>query len=207
MSGSQIKTDIRIEGQFLRFDRNEKGQPRRIELLSDNSIDRIKLKKSLRRDCPHLKPGDRVLVIGTKKHDLKTGRVKHKARKILKIQTPEPQGRPTSSKSVASKTAPSKDTGKILICQKGQCRKRGSAEVYEAVRQTLEQQGLADSVRVRLTGCLKRCKSAPNAIVLPNKSHHSHLKPQNIPTLIQQHFPSAPKQQGRVKLAPTTLHS
>jgi (2Fe-2S) ferredoxin len=79
-------------------------------------------------------------------------------------------------------------TAKILICQKSDCRKRGGDAVCKALQQELEQRGLKEQVTLEKTGCLKKCKSGPNLVILPDKTRYSKVEPEAIPVLIEQHL-------------------
>lgn len=51
---------------------------------------------------------------------------------------------------------------KLLVCTEGKhCRKRGSKDVYCALRDALAKQDLEDSVKIKKSECLGMCKSGP----------------------------------------------
>lgn len=183
MGRSKTKTNFQLAGRVLNVEVSDKGKRKRLNLLNDGGTHTIKLSSDLRKESPVLQPGDWVQVSGTEKRNLKKGKVKRKATEILlqPVQNNEPQPQPQAPE-------PERPCGKILVCQKSKCRKRGGHDVCRALENTLEHLGLHDSIEVQPTGCLKRCKSAPNLVVLPNKTRHSNIQPQDIPALVEQHF-------------------
>ena len=78
--------------------------------------------------------------------------------------------------------------GKILLCKKSSCWKRGGKEIYNRITEELRGQGLDDRITVKKTGCMGRCKSAPNLIVLPGKNRYKCFNQEKINTLIDTHF-------------------
>ncbi len=77
---------------------------------------------------------------------------------------------------------------KILICQKGSCwKKRGGQAVHERLEKRLSDRGLSDAVTIKKTGCMDRCKSGPNLVVMPGKARYSRVGKADIETLIDQH--------------------
>lgn len=75
-----------------------------------------------------------------------------------------------------------------MICQKSTCWKRGGEEVCQAIKNTINDQGLDEQVQVKLTGCLKQCKNGPNVVIMPDKARYSNVRPQEIGFLIDKHF-------------------
>ena len=78
--------------------------------------------------------------------------------------------------------------GKILLCQKSSCWKRGGKAIYEKITEELQEQGLEGSVTVKKTGCMGRCKSAPNLVVLPDKARYKCFNEEEVNNLIDTHF-------------------
>ncbi len=191
MGRSKTKTGFRLEGQFLGVKCSDKGKPKHIQLMTPQGTESLKLSKSLRREFPVLKVGDAIAIVGCERHNPKTGKTKRKAKQILTASTPVTLT--SVSPSVASTPEPAKPEsatpkGKILVCQKSKCRKRGGQDVYRTLERILEEEGLADSVKLCATGCLKRCKAAPNAVVLPDKARYGKLSPEDVPACVRKHF-------------------
>lgn len=73
---------------------------------------------------------------------------------------------------------------KVLICQKGSCRKKGSLKVAQAVDSALAEAGCAEGVKVKATGCMGHCKAGPNMVLLPTKDKYKNVTPQKARSLI-----------------------
>lgn len=180
------------------------GKPKAITLMTSLGLLLIKISKQARIiGISDLAPGNQVKVTGQKKQDFKTGKIKLKATRVL-----------SSSKLISTLTRSSSINkkidqdyeissdvitfeppqlspvrpAKILICQKSDCRKRGSEEVCAVLEKELTQRGLEEQVTIQKTGCLKKCKSGPNIVMLPDKTRYSKVKPEQIPGLIDKHF-------------------
>jgi (2Fe-2S) ferredoxin len=119
-----------------------------------------------------------------------TGEVKLKA-KELTIARPlslAPALAPAATSPVATSKSSKPET--ILICQKSDCCKLGAKAIATALQTAIQEQGLADQVIVKGTGCMKRCKAGPN-LVMPDKTRHTKISPKAIPALVEQHFAPA----------------
>jgi Respiratory-chain NADH dehydrogenase 24 Kd subunit. len=175
------------------------GKPKLITLLTSLGLLLIKISKQARIiGICDLSPGNQVQVTGRKKQDVKTGKIKLKATRV--VSTSQPISTLTPSVSFNDQihqdgeiplTHPSVITAKpakILICQKSDCRKRGSDKVCALLEKELAQRGLQDRVTIQKTGCLKKCKSGPNIVMLPDKTRYSKVESKQIPGLIEQHF-------------------
>jgi (2Fe-2S) ferredoxin len=201
---SSSKTQFHLVGRVLGVDSSSKGKIKTLHLLNEEGTHRIKLSSSLRSQSLALEPGTWVSVRGTEKHKAKHDKTKLKAKQIqphpgLRQLSKPGHGDPcpaldieeTPASASQPDTPPIKakaPAGKILVCQKSKCRKRASGDLCKLLKQSLDEQGLGDSIQVQGTGCLKRCKSAPNLVVLPKKARHSNIKPQEIPALVEEHF-------------------
>lgn len=73
---------------------------------------------------------------------------------------------------------------KVLICQKGSCRKKGSLKVAQAVDAALAEAGCAEDVTVKATGCMGHCKAGPNMVLLPAKDKYRKVTPKKARSLI-----------------------
>ena len=163
----------------------KEGKPKYITVLSHSSLFWIKLSKDVRSAAEAtLTPGVDVEVRGRKKQDKKTGIIKLKADSVTSNQASlNPLTQPAAT-TVESSQKPAK----ILVCQKSDCRRRGSDGICSLLAKELEERGLQDQVTIQKTGCLKQCKAGPNVVMLPDKTRYSNVEPEEIPTLIDQHF-------------------
>lgn len=78
--------------------------------------------------------------------------------------------------------------GKILICEKSDCKKRGANKVCRAIADLLADYNLTEQVTIEKTGCLKQCKSGPNLIIKSDKARYHQVKVQDIPQIMTKHF-------------------
>ncbi|MGK7896395.1 MAG: (2Fe-2S) ferredoxin domain-containing protein, partial [Xenococcus sp. (in: cyanobacteria)] len=111
------------------------------------------------------------------------------------FDTASENGAILESSSLATSSAEANGTnsepkGQILLCKKSSCWKRGGKAIYEKITAELREQGLEDSVTVKKTGCMGRCKSAPNLVVLPGKNRYKCISEGEISGLIDNHFPT-----------------
>ena len=82
----------------------------------------------------------------------------------------------------------SEPKGKILLCKKSSCWKRGGKAIYDKITEELREQGLDNSITVKKTSCMGRCKSAPNLVVLPDKARYKCFNQEEVNSLIDTHF-------------------
>jgi len=71
----------------------------------------------------------------------------------------------------------------VLVCQYHTCRKDGAARVLEAF-----QANPVAGVTVSGCGCLGLCGSGPIVLITPDNTYYWHIRPKNVPTLIDQHL-------------------
>ena len=126
-----------------------------------------------------LQPESWLEIIGTKK--LKGGKLKLNASEIHVL----PQAKDAPAKIDGGEVS---GVGSILVCQQPGCLKRGSGAVCQEIARNLQDQGLEDRVKMREVGCLKRCKTGPNFVVLPSKTYYSNVQVSQVPDLMKVHF-------------------
>ncbi len=184
-SNSKKVSEFSIEGRFLGFE-SEDGDTKYLMLATSEGECGIKLCKKLRASSDfHLTSGDWVQVMGEKKLNPKTGKLKLKAERVI-----PPATHPLAETSLPPKAKSAKTKASILVCQKSSCMKRGGKAVCQALETALGDRGLADQVAIKGTGCLKQCSSGPNLVVMPNKTRYSRIKPAQIPAMLEKHFTS-----------------
>ncbi len=166
----------------------KEGKAKYITVLSHSSLFWVKLSKEVRSAAEAtLTPGADVEVRGRKKQDKKTGIIKLKADRITSLHSSSDSISPITQPAVTTVES-SQKPAKILVCQKSDCRRRGSDGICSLLAKELEERGLQDQVTIQKTGCLKQCKAGPNVVMLPDKTRYSNVEPEEIPTLIEQHF-------------------
>jgi (2Fe-2S) ferredoxin len=177
----ELKSDFRLVGRFLSFVLKDGCKVKFVRVIVDNREYWIKPDKMIRDTLPlTLNPGAELAITGTKKIDFETGRVKYKAEEIK--LTSDSAVRDNSDNQVKLEKAC------VLICQKSDCWKKGGQSLCQVLESSLQEQGLSDRVKVKLTGCLKQCKQGPNVVVMPDRTRYSKVNPREIPALVEKHF-------------------
>jgi (2Fe-2S) ferredoxin len=174
-----------LEGQIIDWIFKDDSTPKRVRLATDRGEYILKLAKTLRREIPPLRMKDWVQAVGTQTLDFKKGKRKLTVDRLI------PRTRETVTHAEVSPCGAklaAVGQGKILVCQKSDCCKRGGKQVYEALEKALDDRGLGDRIQIQKTGCLKECKAGPNVVILPNKTRHSRIRPQDVPSLLDRHF-------------------
>ena len=184
-------SEFSLEGEILSLIIEDGYKLKYLRISCDRGIEfLVKLCKELRASLSSvLTPGLRVQIAGEKEHNLKNGKIKLKAYS-LKLSGSNNPGlkQPDRTKPPQTTKSPAQTKGKILVCQKSDCQKRGGAAVCKALEDALNSRGLAGQVTVQGTGCLKQCKAGPNIVVMPDKTRYSRIKPAQIPAILDKHF-------------------
>jgi (2Fe-2S) ferredoxin len=216
MSKYSQTSEFNLEGRFLGFAAEEGYKLKLLRLSTPAGEYRVKLPKELRPFLYRtLVPGEWVQVSGYQKVDSLKGKVKLKAFRVMPIAPQEqsalstaltsfppvhppvqanalPNALPNAfvqpSPELAHRSTRSKPDATILVCQKSDCCKRGAGAVVNALQSELNHRGLTEQVKIRGTGCMKQCKAGPN-VVMPDKSRHTRIRPDEIPNLVEKHFP------------------
>ncbi len=76
----------------------------------------------------------------------------------------------------------------MLVCNGGDCKKRGSKEVRAAFKSGLRAAGMNGDVRVDCVGCLGLCKHGPNAVVYPSGTWYLGLVEGDVPEIVERHL-------------------
>lgn len=176
-------SDFSLNAQLLGFVFKGSGQVKSLRVATDKGVWVIKVAKELREDLPTLHPGDWLRLRGEKMVDLKKGKIKLKAWEVMSISGDD-RGEIAPPKT---KKAP---VGKVLICQKSSCCKRGAKAVLNAIETHIDSLQLGDRIRVQKTGCLKGCKRGPNLVVVPERTRYEKVTPTEAKALVDRHFSS-----------------
>ena len=78
----------------------------------------------------------------------------------------------------------------MLVCNSGDCKKRGSKYVRAAFKSGLRAAGMNGKVRVDSVDCLGLCKCGPNAIVYPSGTWYLGLVESDVPEIVERHLRS-----------------
>ncbi len=76
----------------------------------------------------------------------------------------------------------------LLMCAGTGCVASGTPKVRAALQAELEKQGLADEVKIVLTGCNGFCAEGPVMLVYPEEIFYQKLTVEEIPKLVDEHF-------------------
>ena len=76
----------------------------------------------------------------------------------------------------------------MLVCKGGDCKKRGSKEVRNALKDELRASGIKSDVRVDSVDCLGLCKHGPNAIVYPGGTWYLGLIESDAREIVEHHL-------------------
>lgn len=196
----KIVSEFNLVGQFFGFILKDGYQPKMLRLKTPSGEYWIKVPKELRGDLVRaelynqLKPGDRIQVAGKSILSVKDGTIKLVAARVQPTHHPLSHASRTPNmpcSSIKNATDGQQKKCSILVCHKSDCRKRGGEEIAIALEEQLQELGLGDRVQIKKTGCMSRCKQAPNLVVMPDKTRYSGLDVREIPELIEKHFPTA----------------
>ena len=186
-----------LEGQFLGFVREGGGKLKYLRIAVETNEFQIKLSKESRVNLHQvLVPGDWIQVLGENKQKGRKEEVKLKAYQVNKLsqdsivfglqqctQTPKILAEP-SCNLAQNQESSARPKAKILICQKSGCVKRGGKKLCQELEEALCDRGLQNHVTIKHTGCLKRCSSAPNMVLMPDKTRCSKMAPKEIADLL-----------------------
>ncbi len=170
---ADLTSPFNIEGELVDFVKNKRGIIKGIKVLRGEQSFVLKLAKELKKFVKsQLTKGDLIHIFGVQTTKYKTQAIKFKAYQIQQI---------TCSLHKITE-------GKILLCHKSGCAKRGGKKLYKAISSGLEQLGLKNHVQLETTGCQKRCGKAPNLVMMPGKARYSNIYPGNIAELLEKHY-------------------
>jgi len=67
------------------------------------------------------------------------------------------------------------------------CAPRGSANVFEAIREETGRQGMVD-IKIVASGCLEPCMVGPAVYVAPDDVWYGGMTVEDVPAFVQQHL-------------------
>jgi (2Fe-2S) ferredoxin len=76
----------------------------------------------------------------------------------------------------------------VLLCNGGDCKKRGSKDVRRTLKNELRERGMARDVRIDSVDCLGLCKHGPNVVVYPARTWYLGLGPGDVPEVVERHL-------------------
>ncbi|MDJ0731488.1 MAG: (2Fe-2S) ferredoxin domain-containing protein [Crocosphaera sp.] len=183
MSKTTTASQFRLVGQLESFVIKKGDKLKYLRMKVEEKEYWLKIPKKLRSEIDiNMIPGTWLEVTGNREFKKKKGFFELEASQVKLLPNPD-----TPCAVIVSETE-SASVGKILVCQKSSCWKRGGQSICQRLEQQLEQQGLSDRVKVKLTGCLKQCKKGPNVVIMPHKARYCQVKPREVEELLTKHF-------------------
>lgn len=76
----------------------------------------------------------------------------------------------------------------VLICNGGDCKKKGSKNTRKAIKAGLREAGINRDVRMDSVGCLGLCKHGPNVVVYPSGTWYLGLDEDSCSEVVEQHL-------------------
>lgn len=174
------KQDTKLIGQFVGYEVKDGYKVKRMQLLTADGVISVKLTKTakaclFRLNCQMpLQPGALLSLAVEPKYD--DGRFDYYKVHDLQVLAATSEALETELSSLP--TVQTQDHGKrtrIRVCDRGTCRKRGSAQIYERLQQEIRDRGLGDQIVLERSSCLKECKQGPNIAL--GKACHSRVCP------------------------------
>ena len=76
----------------------------------------------------------------------------------------------------------------VLLCAGGGCISSGLSSVRDVLESELQKHALTDEIRLVQTGCVGSCDLGPVMIVYPDEVFYQKVRPEDVPTLVEEHF-------------------
>jgi len=76
----------------------------------------------------------------------------------------------------------------ILVCGGTGCHSSGSDKLFENFESELKAAGLADEVKVIMTGCFGLCALGPVVVIYPEGAFYSQVKLEDVKEIVQEHL-------------------
>lgn len=185
-------SSFQLEGKFVGFINKPNGQLKSLRLMFNDKELHIKLDKNLRGSLESdLADGDWIQVLGKRKFKGDFSGFKLKAFQVNRLSCSlecKDHSNLNSLEISKNRSSNCPKKGEILLCNKSDCARNGGEELYQELRKTICRLGLENSVTIQKTSCQKRCKRAPNMILMPGKEKCSNPKPKSIVNLLRAHY-------------------
>jgi (2Fe-2S) ferredoxin len=172
------------------------GKIRRLLIETSQDIHSIKLTHLCRIELlrsilnKEIQQGSWLTVLGRQKVD-KKGVVKHlKAKEIVPALVKTTLLPPIMAKPILV-PAPQGSKTKILVCQKSDCCKRGSAQLQAAIETVIDDRNLTHQVSVKAVGCLKHCSKGP--VIAIDKTRYKEADVRAVERFLDERFAPAPE--------------
>ena len=90
-------------------------------------------------------------------------------------------------------------TKQIFVCtndrhgEKPSCGDHQGEAIFTELRRMAKERGIHPKVRVAQAKCLGQCSTGTNIMIYPDEIWYSHVELEDIPDIVQRHFPSEQK--------------
>jgi len=183
----KLVSSFNLKGQLTKIYRH-KNQIKRIKLNTDDGHYWIKISKKLRAKVAHISCGLQLELEGKSKQKHKKGKVKYKAQMITFIPQDKVNNPDIKKETISLLPIFDNRTKAKVICQKSNCWNQGGRKVYETLESVLNDINLSEQISIKKSGCLKKCKRAPNLVMLPDKVHYTKVKSKQIKSFVHKHL-------------------
>ncbi|MCP4691916.1 MAG: NADH-quinone oxidoreductase subunit F, partial [Desulfobacterales bacterium] len=78
-----------------------------------------------------------------------------------------------------------RDKQLISLCAGSGCGAYGTADVYEALVEELDKEGLTDQIEIRLTGCHGFCEKGPIMVIHPEGVFYPQVTQKQVPDIVE----------------------
>ena len=76
----------------------------------------------------------------------------------------------------------------VLICGGTGCTSSGSQAIYDKLASVLEAKGIADEIKIVMTGCFGLCALGPVMIVYPDGTFYSRVEVSDVKEIVEEHL-------------------
>ena len=76
----------------------------------------------------------------------------------------------------------------VLICGGTGCTSSGSKIIQSEFAKNLKAKGLEGEVKIVQTGCFGLCALGPVVIIYPEGTFYSHVKPEDVAEIVEEHL-------------------
>lgn len=186
---------FRIVGRLEGYALGHGGKIRRLLIETRQGVQSIKLTHDCRIELVRnilnksIQQGSCLEVTGLQKVN-KHGMVKRlKAQVIVPAVVETASGSSVVTKPVLVPQFQGHKT-KILVCQKSDCCKRGSAQLQDAIEAAICDRNLTHQVSVKAVGCLKHCSKGP--VIAIDKTRYKEADVREVERFLDERFTPAP---------------
>ncbi|KAI4453560.1 nadh-quinone oxidoreductase subunit f [Holotrichia oblita] len=76
----------------------------------------------------------------------------------------------------------------ILVCGGTGCTSSKSGKIFQEFKTQLKEEGLAEEVKIIMTGCFGLCAKGPIVVIYPEGAFYQHVSPEDVKEIISEHI-------------------